>query len=145
MNSEHIAMEIIESNHYLCLGTTSVDLKPWTAPLAYVYSEEKNIFYFISHPETTHIQHITSNPEVGFSIFDSKQKPWTAFGIQGSGVVTKVFQVDIPEKLRGKLLSLVSMVILSREHNFYALELRDLYVPNTERWKEEKPLRTKAL
>jgi len=140
MEYTDILDDIIESNHYLCLATADKAGLPWSSPLAYVY-DPKGVFYFISHTQSRHIDNIKDNPQVAFSVYNSAQIPGNAFGIQGSGRVELIDGADIPADLRGRLLSLVSMVILNRVHAFYALRIEEMYLPHVERWKEDQPIR----
>ena len=133
--------DIISSNHYLCLATADRNAVPWSSPLAYVYDPKGGVFYFISHTESRHINNINENPQVSFSVYNSSQIPGNAFGIQGSGCVKMVESADVPGDLRGKLLSLVSMVILNRVYAFYAITVEEMYLPHIERWKEDQPIR----
>ena len=65
----NLAKKIINNNIYLTLGTADNKI-PWTAPLFYAVNN-KYEFYFISKKDSLHIKHISNNPKVSFSIFDS--------------------------------------------------------------------------
>ncbi len=145
MEYKTILEELLRGNKYLSLATADKNGMPWSSPVAYQFDKDTETFYFISSPTSKHIQNISENPQVAFSIFYSEQTAGNAFGIQGSGVVERVNANDIPVLLRGALLSLVSMVVLNRAHEFYALKVNTMFLPHAERWKEDKPFRVMVI
>ena len=72
---------IVASNRYLTLATC-VENSVWSAPVAYVYSADKNEFYFYSSVNALHSLHIDKNPLVSFCIFDSTKSSNDAEGLQ---------------------------------------------------------------
>lgn len=141
MDYTTILEQILTENKYLSLATSDKNALPWASPVAYQFDNHENAFYFISSPDSRHIKNISENPAVAFSIYNSSQIAGTAFGIQGSGTATRVDSVDIPVFIRGTLLSMVSMVVLNRYHEFYKISVDTMYLPHVERWKEEMPFR----
>ena len=94
----NLAKKIINNNIYLTLGTADNKI-PWTAPLFYAVNN-KYEFYFISKKDSLHIKHISNNPNVSFSIFDSHQKEGTGNGVQGSGISIRISDHEIEEALK---------------------------------------------
>lgn len=87
-NFSTIAQDIVLSNVYLTLATTN-GVKPWSSTVFYCVDENYN-FYFISKLESKHIQNITKQPSVSFSIFNSHQPEGEGNGVQGSGIVVEL-------------------------------------------------------
>lgn len=85
-DNSSIAQSIVRSNIYLTLATSDGE-NAWSSPVFYCFDEDFN-FYFISKPDSRHIQNIMKNPSVSFSIFDSHQPEGEGNGVQGSGKVT---------------------------------------------------------
>lgn len=142
MQYREILDEIIFGNKYLSLATADADATPWLSPVAYQYDKNNKVFYFISSPDSRHIVNATENPRVAFSIFSTSDTAGNAFGVQGSGLLSRVDSADVPSLLRGNLLSIVAMVVLNRSHEFYAIRAEEMYLPHAERWKEDGPFRT---
>lgn len=86
------AKRIIESNRYLSLATYS-DEEIWATPLSYAVDSDYN-FYLVTAIDSKHIEHITENPYVAFTIFDSAKKVSEIDGMQIKGIIG---QVDIKE------------------------------------------------
>jgi uncharacterized protein YhbP (UPF0306 family) len=66
-----IARDIIDSNHYMALGTADEGGRPWVSPVYYVvvrYTE----FLWVSSPEAVHSRNIATRRDVAISIFDSR-------------------------------------------------------------------------
>lgn len=59
-------LEFLKSERLLALGTSHRNI-PWVAHLFFVLDDDLN-FYFVSHKDTSHSQHISENPTVSFSI-----------------------------------------------------------------------------
>ena len=59
-------------------------------------------------------------------------------------MVKKVALDEVPEIIREKLFSIVSMPILQKDYSFFLLEIDEVYLPDAERWKIGNNLRTKV-
>ncbi|OGK13755.1 hypothetical protein A3A93_05440 [Candidatus Roizmanbacteria bacterium RIFCSPLOWO2_01_FULL_38_12] len=81
MNLTKIANNILKSNIYMTLATSSKSGHPWASPVYYAMDDKHN-FYFISKPNTLHSRHIHVNPHIALAIFDSHQPEGKGNGIQ---------------------------------------------------------------
>ena len=142
MDYSAILDEMLSSQYYMFLATSSPTGQPWATPICYVRGE-KNKLYFLSHNESLHAYHIWANPRVAFSIFDNKQLLGNAFWIQWCWIAKRIDATAFLIEIREKLLSLVSMAITQKEHSFYCIEIDEIYLPDAERWKVGSALRTK--
>lgn len=90
MSDYHIkrVKEILEKIIYATVATASKDGRPWNSPVAHVYDDELNIYWF-SDRESQHSRNIAQNKDAFIVIYDS-----TAPEGQGEGVY---FQVKIEE------------------------------------------------
>ncbi|GAB0174592.1 MAG: hypothetical protein HHAS10_04710 [Candidatus Altimarinota bacterium] len=142
MDYKSLLLELLKNEKYLSLATSTAFGQPWATPLCFVY-EDANRLYFISQNESLHALHIAANPHVAFSIFNTRQPLGTSFGSQGTGLVKKLSLEKVPETIRERLFSLVSMPILQKDYSFFLIEIDEIYLPDEERWKIENNLRTK--
>ncbi len=85
--------EYIASHDTLVLATASND-QPWAAALFYVSDPELRL-YFISDPDTQHVNQALENPLVSASITDQNQS-WQA--IQGVQIRGRIAVVDAVER-----------------------------------------------
>ncbi len=114
MNQNYLnqkAKDVINSNKYLSLATTDRS-KPWIAPVFYCKDGEYN-FYFISQPDSLHIQHLKYTNEVAFAIFDSHQEEGQGNGVQGSAKVELLEGDQIQEGLKYYSTSFIEMTVES--------------------------------
>jgi nitroimidazol reductase NimA-like FMN-containing flavoprotein (pyridoxamine 5'-phosphate oxidase superfamily) len=91
---EEKAKKILSECTYMVVGTSTVDGKPWIAPVLYVYDKEYNI-YFLSAIDAVHSENILKNSKVSISIFDSHQKIGISDGIQIEGRAEPVEKGEI--------------------------------------------------
>jgi general stress protein 26 len=78
MDYQALLQEILTTESYLCLATSTALGQPWATPLCFI-SDEKYRLYFISQNESLHALHIAANPHVAFSIFNTRQPIGNAF------------------------------------------------------------------
>lgn len=142
MDYTAILDEMLSSQYYMFLATSSSIGQPWAVPLCYVRGE-KNKLYFLSHNESLHVSHIQENPRVAFSIFDNRQLLGNAFWIQWCGIASTLDEDTLPIEIREKLLSIVSIAITQKEHTFFCIDIDQIYLPDAERWKIGNNIRTK--
>lgn len=124
------AINIVKDNMYLTLAT--MDQKPWAAAVFYCV-DDKCSFYFISQLESLHTQHIQKNPEVAFTIFDSRQPEGTGNGVQGRGTVQMLqSQAEISDALQWYSTSFVSCSPTdfdgSKPYRLFKLTPQDVYI-----------------
>jgi len=91
-----LAREIIFTNQYLALATTSSDGSAWVSPVAYAF-DEKFRFYFISLASSQHIKNGMANSAVSFAIYDSRQNFGEGVGLQVEADLSKVPTARIPK------------------------------------------------
>jgi nitroimidazol reductase NimA-like FMN-containing flavoprotein (pyridoxamine 5'-phosphate oxidase superfamily) len=72
MDYKLLLEEILDSENYLCLATSTPLGQPWATPLCFVRGDNNNL-YFVSQNESLHALHIAVNPHVAFSIFNTEQ------------------------------------------------------------------------
>ena len=68
---EAIARDVIDTNHYMVLGTADPDGRPWVSPV-YFTPERYGTLYWASSPQARHSRNIAGRPEVSVVIFDSR-------------------------------------------------------------------------
>ena len=66
-----MARGIIESNHYMVLGTADEHGVPWVTPVWFAQSDHRR-FIWVSSPERRHSRNVRARPEVSIVIFDSR-------------------------------------------------------------------------
>jgi len=135
---KQILNEVLAENKYFCLATSDANGTPWSSPLLYIKDEDYN-FYFLSHSGSRHCQNIKENNQVAFSIFDSKQNPGIAFGIQAYGKANIV--EEIPLDIRESLLKQVSASITSRDYIFHKITIDEIFLPDEHRWEKDGNIR----
>lgn len=118
---------IIESNIYMTLATAGEH--PWAAPVFYCTDYDYN-FYFISQPDSRHIQHIQDSSMVAFAIFDSSAKEGTGTGVQGAG---RVELLETKEEIEGGLKHYFTSFVDCSVENFSGDKPYRLYklIPDT--------------
>jgi hypothetical protein len=65
-----IARRVIDSNHYMTLGTQDPDGRPRLSPVYYTCARYSD-FYWLSSPEAHHSRNLEERPEIELVIFDS--------------------------------------------------------------------------
>jgi len=89
-----VARAIIDANMYMTLGTADASGRPWVSPV-YFASAGYREFYWVSSPQATHSRNITSRPEVGIVIFDSRAPIGTGQGVYMSAVAEELLGADL--------------------------------------------------
>ena len=133
MDAATLAKRIIKDNIYLTLSTTD-GTDPWAATLQYVVDEQYN-FYFISSPDSLHAQHIQENPNVTFTIYDSRQPSGTGEGIQASGKARILPPSEYPQVVIDYFKILESIGIAKEKNAIFKIVPEHFFVPDTEFWK----------
>lgn len=75
------AKRIIKENIFMSLATCDKKHIPWDSPVRYYLDKNYN-FYFVSSKYSKHMRNIESNPNVAFSIFDSRARGDDIDGVQ---------------------------------------------------------------
>ncbi len=85
---KHVA-DFLKGNKIMSLGTYDAN-NPWMCNVYYVVDDNLHL-YFLSGPETIHVQQIEENDKVSFTITDTHQVPTDKKkAIQGWGRAKKV-------------------------------------------------------
>lgn len=93
---EKRAAEIIKAIQYTTLATVTPEGLPWNSPVARVYDQDLN-FYWFSDKEGQHSRNVRDNGQVFMVIYDSTV-PWG----EGEGVYLQadVTELEDPEEIR---------------------------------------------
>lgn len=65
---------IVDTNHYLVLGTSEDDGSPRVSPVWFAHHDYRT-FYWLSRPEAQHSHNVAARPAISFVIFDSTRLP----------------------------------------------------------------------
>lgn len=91
------AYRLIEANRYLTLATADLSGRPWASTVWYTLLPRASWQHgfgvepvWLSRPEARHSRNLTQRPEVGISIFDSRQPPDAGQGLQLAAVAEQV-------------------------------------------------------
>lgn len=88
---------IIKSNRYLTLATSKKNGDVWISPLAYVFDEDNDVFYFYSDTNSKHCRYLKENASAAVAIFDSAAPSATVSGLQFDAEVKLVEIADLPQ------------------------------------------------
>jgi uncharacterized protein YhbP (UPF0306 family) len=87
-------LEYLESEALMSLATSDKSSNLWSASVYFANDEDLN-FFFMSSSSTNHCKNIKINPNVSFTIADSRQWPQDEkFGIQVAGVCKHIYNVS---------------------------------------------------
>ena len=67
------ARAIIDSSHYMVLGTADANGSPWASPVW--FATEGGEFVWVSSPEARHSRNLAVRPQLSIVIFDSTVTP----------------------------------------------------------------------
>jgi hypothetical protein len=129
-NIANRAKKVLKQIHYATIATSPKDGKPWNSPVAHVYDDDLN-FYWFSDKESRRSQNVRENENIFIVIYDStvtegqdytrpaddflgnavrrayKAAPkqvWMNGAKNKEGVFTRDYRVEIPmERLKGDL------------------------------------------
>ncbi len=90
---------LIAKNIFMSLATSDRKGNCWVAPVNYFYYDSAYNFYFVSSRRSTHIKHITQNPNVALAIFDSRARGKDVDGIQIKGRASVVGRNELAKVL----------------------------------------------
>jgi hypothetical protein len=93
-----IAKAIIDANSYLVLGTADEAGRPWASPVWYAH-EQYTEFFWVSSPDARHSRNLSTRPEVGIVIFDSRQPGGTGEGAYLSAMAAELAGADLDRGL----------------------------------------------
>ena len=93
------ARGIIASNFYLVLGTTGPDGHPWTAPVYFAPSGDRDLIW-VSERDAVHSGHLAAHPRVSMVVFDSTVAPYHGRAVYAVGEAREVSGADLEHALR---------------------------------------------
>jgi uncharacterized protein YhbP (UPF0306 family) len=82
-----VAREIIDTNQYMVLATADEAGRPWISPVWFAHDRYRS-FLWLSRPGRKHSQLISDRREVAITIFDSRQRIGTGYGVTMSAVAS---------------------------------------------------------
>lgn len=92
-----MARRVIDTNHYMTLGTCNDDGSPHLSPVYYAHARHAD-FYWVSSPQSRHSHNIDQRPEIEIVIFDS-----TAPVGEGEAVYVAASAERVAEQRHGML------------------------------------------
>ena len=90
--------EIVRGNQYMVLATGNKNGLPWASPVWFA-TEDFHDYYWVSRPDARHSRNLAARPELGITIFDSRQPPGTGLGVYLSAVGAPVPEHDLDQGL----------------------------------------------
>jgi uncharacterized protein YhbP (UPF0306 family) len=75
------AKKIVNDNIFMDLATSDKRGLPWATPIRYYLDNDYN-FYFISSKHSRHMKNLEANPNIAFSIYDSRARGDDIDGLQ---------------------------------------------------------------
>src|SRR5690349_1438095 len=88
------ALELLEANRYLTLGTVDAQGRPWTTPV-YFAADGTTHFYWSSSGDSAHSLHIAARPDVSLVVFDSTVPPYHGRAVYGVGTASELAGADL--------------------------------------------------
>jgi uncharacterized protein YhbP (UPF0306 family) len=92
------ARAIIDANVYLTLGTVDQDGNPWTSPVYFAPSGDRE-FYWASNTDARHSRHLAERPQVSLVIFDSTVAPYHGRAVYAVGEARELSGSDLDRAL----------------------------------------------
>jgi nitroimidazol reductase NimA-like FMN-containing flavoprotein (pyridoxamine 5'-phosphate oxidase superfamily) len=92
------ARAIIDANHYLTLGTADLQGRPWTSPVYFAPSGDRE-FYWMSATDARHSRHLAERPQVSIVIFDSTVPPYHGRAVYAVGEARELSGSDLDRAL----------------------------------------------
>ena len=89
------ARAVVDSNHYLTLGTTEPDHRPRLSPVYFTHAGYRT-YYWVSSPAAQHSRNIASRPAVALVVFDSTAAVGQGSALYVGGEAAMVADEDLP-------------------------------------------------
>ncbi len=145
--NETIGRNIINTNRFMSVATTSYYNDVWIAPVYYVSDKNYNL-YFVSQMRSRHVIHIIMNNQVAVSIFDSTQEE-DPNGIQIKGVVDKLSESKYQEvislfykkdekEVTPKIIADKIKEYKDNERAIFQIKPTEVYIQDKEYFKEHR-------
>jgi Pyridoxamine 5'-phosphate oxidase len=91
------ARSVIDSNHYMTLGTTDADHHPRVSPVYFTHAGYR-LFYWISSPDAHHSHNIAARPAVAIVIFDSTAPVGEGTAVYIDATAARVPDDELPQR-----------------------------------------------
>src|SRR5579862_89042 len=89
-----IAEQVLRTNRYLTLATTSAAGLPWVTPVMYAV-DKRDRFYWPSALDAVHSKNILEHPQVAFVIFNSNPEYGSAQGLYCAARAEELSNTDL--------------------------------------------------
>jgi hypothetical protein len=89
-----IARAIIDSNLYMTLATADLAGRPWPTPVYFAPADYRELVW-VSSPEARHSRNVSTRPDVGIVVFDSRVPINCGQAVYMSAVAELVPAVDL--------------------------------------------------
>lgn len=92
------ALEVVEAEKYLVLGTVSPAGEPWTCPVWFAH-DGLDRFYWLSRPHRAHSVNLEQQSRVSFVVFDSSQPTGVGLAVYAAADARVVPDDDLDRAL----------------------------------------------
>jgi hypothetical protein len=91
-----MAHDVIDSNHYMTLGTSEPDGRPRLSPVYFNHAGYRD-FYWVSSPDAHHSLNIADRPDVAIVIYDSTAPVGQGKAVYLAAQALMVSEADLAE------------------------------------------------
>jgi nitroimidazol reductase NimA-like FMN-containing flavoprotein (pyridoxamine 5'-phosphate oxidase superfamily) len=92
-----MARAVIDTNHYLTLGTTEPDGRPRLSPVYFTHADYRE-FYWVSSPTARHSANIAERHSVAIVVFDSTAAIGDGRAVYVGATAAQVPDDELPER-----------------------------------------------
>jgi hypothetical protein len=92
-----MARRVVDTNHYLTLGTSEPDGRPRLSPVYFTHAGYRD-FYWVSSPTAHHSVNLADRPAVAAVIFDSTAPPGEGRAVYVEADAAQVPDGELPER-----------------------------------------------
>jgi nitroimidazol reductase NimA-like FMN-containing flavoprotein (pyridoxamine 5'-phosphate oxidase superfamily) len=92
------AMQLLDANAYLTLGTADAAGRPWVSPV-YMAAEGLQRFYWVSAIDARHSLNLAERPAVSLVVFDSTVPPYHGRAVYAEGEARAVVGDELDHAL----------------------------------------------
>jgi hypothetical protein len=90
--------EVVRGTEYMVLATADEDGLPWATPVWFATEDLVELFW-VSRPGARHSTNLAARPELGITVFDSRQPAGTGRGAYVSAIGGPVLEDDLDRGL----------------------------------------------
>jgi hypothetical protein len=95
-----VARAILDTNHYMTLGTAGADGHPWVSPVFFAAASDYRDLYWISSPGATHSRNLAARPELSIVVFDSQAPVGTGQAVYMAATAAELSGADLDRGLQ---------------------------------------------